>query len=102
MWVVLLVQPGGRYCAGKASGFRAQSLSKLLRYIWSGVHKEMSSILAAIAPSNKSPNSGVGEGCGVSANGFSCAHGAQINFGDLIPYLTYVLGGKICLYYDVK
>ncbi len=27
--------------------------------------------------------------CGVSANEYSCAHGAQINFGDLTPYLTY-------------
>ncbi len=33
-----------------------------------------------------SPNAGVG-GCGVSADEYSCAHGAQINFGDLIPYL---------------
>jgi hypothetical protein len=24
--------------------------------------------------------------CGVSANEYSCAHGAQINFGDLTPY----------------
>ncbi len=29
--------------------------------------------------------------CGVSANEYNCAHsqGAQINFGDLTPYLTY-------------
>jgi hypothetical protein len=27
--------------------------------------------------------------CGVSANEFNCTHGAQINFGDLTPYLTY-------------
>jgi hypothetical protein len=27
--------------------------------------------------------------CGVSAHEYSCAHGAQINFGDLTPYLTY-------------
>ncbi len=26
-------------------------------------------------------------GCGVSANEYSCAHGAQKNFGDLTPYL---------------
>ncbi len=32
---------------------------------------------------------GGGRGCGVSANDYSCAHGALINFGD--PYLTYVL-----------
>jgi hypothetical protein len=30
-------------------------------------------------------------GCEVSANEFSCAHGAQINFGDPTPYLTYGL-----------
>jgi len=33
---------------------------------------------------------GKGGGCGVSANEYSCAHGAQINFGDLTPYLNYV------------
>jgi hypothetical protein len=32
---------------------------------------------------------GGGGGCGVSANECSCAHGAQINFRDLTPYLTY-------------
>ncbi len=30
-----------------------------------------------------------GGSCGVSANEYSCAHGAQINFGDLTTYLTY-------------
>ncbi len=40
-----------------------------------------------------SPNAGEG-GEGVvagsqPANEYSCAHGAQINFGDLTPYLTY-------------
>jgi hypothetical protein len=30
-------------------------------------------------------------GFGVSANEHSCAHGAQINFGDLSPYLSYVV-----------
>jgi hypothetical protein len=32
---------------------------------------------------------GGGGGCGVSANEYSCAHGAQINFRDLTPHLTY-------------
>jgi hypothetical protein len=32
-----------------------------------------------------------GGGCGDSANEYSCAHGAQINFWDLTPYLTYVV-----------
>jgi hypothetical protein len=36
-----------------------------------------------------SPNAGGGGFAGVSANEFSCAHGAQTNFGDLTPYLTY-------------
>jgi hypothetical protein len=31
----------------------------------------------------------MGRGCGVSANEYSCPHGAQINFGDLTPYLIY-------------
>jgi hypothetical protein len=31
-------------------------------------------------------------GGGVSAKEYSCAHGAQINFGDLTPYLTYDVG----------
>ncbi len=36
------------------------------------------------------PKYGGGGGCGgVSANEYSCAHGAQINFADLTPYLTY-------------
>jgi hypothetical protein len=34
-----------------------------------------------------------GSGCGVSANKYSCADGAQINFGDLTSYLPY---GQIC------
>jgi hypothetical protein len=33
------------------------------------------------------PKCGVEEGCGVSAKEYSCAHGAQINFGDLTPIL---------------
>ena len=39
-----------------------------------------------------SPNAGGGGSCGgggVSATEYSCAHGAQRNFGDLTPYLAY-------------
>jgi hypothetical protein len=32
---------------------------------------------------------GEGGRCGAPANEYSCARGAQINFGDLTPYLTY-------------
>jgi len=32
---------------------------------------------------------------GASANEYSCAHGAQINFGDLTPYLTYGYKGSM-------
>jgi hypothetical protein len=44
-----------------------------------------------------SPNAGGGVGCGASANEYSCTHvyscmhGAQINIGDLTPYLIYDL-----------
>jgi hypothetical protein len=42
------------------------------------------------------PNAGGGGGvAGISANEYSCAHGAQINFGDLTPYLTYEFQGDI-------
>jgi hypothetical protein len=34
------------------------------------------------------PNAGGGRGGGA---GYSCAHGAQINFGDITPYLNYVV-----------
>ncbi len=52
-----------------------------------------------ITPSYISPNGGEGGRCGVSVSvdDNSCALGAQINFGDLTPYLTYgdgVLGKK--------
>jgi hypothetical protein len=36
------------------------------------------------------PKSGGRGSCGVLANEYSCAHGAQINFGDLTPFLTWV------------
>jgi hypothetical protein len=34
---------------------------------------------------------GEGGSCWASADEYSCAHGAQINFGDLTPYLTHGL-----------
>jgi hypothetical protein len=34
---------------------------------------------------------GGGGGCGVSANEYSCAHKAQINYEDTTLYLTYAL-----------
>ncbi len=45
-----------------------------------------------IAPSYMSPNAGGGRSWGLSQwDEYSCAHGAQINFGDLTPHLTYGL-----------
>ncbi len=42
-----------------------------------------------------SPNAGGlgggGEICGVSANEYSCAYGAQINFVDLTSYINYMV-----------
>jgi hypothetical protein len=36
------------------------------------------------------PNAGRRGSCGISANEYSCTYtGAQINTGDLTPYLTY-------------
>ncbi len=44
-----------------------------------------------------------GEGsCVFSANEYSCAHGAQINFGDLTPYLTYDGGPLWSPHHKVK
>jgi hypothetical protein len=37
------------------------------------------------------PKCGGRGGCGVSANEYNCTHGAQINFEDLTPYLTYCM-----------
>ena len=42
-----------------------------------------------IAPSYMSPMLGEGVDCGGSASECSCAHGAQINFGDPTPYLIF-------------
>jgi hypothetical protein len=42
-----------------------------------------------------SPNAGEGVSCGVSANEYSCAQGAQINCGDLTPYLTYGVNHQV-------
>ncbi len=41
-----------------------------------------------------SPNAGGGGNCGVAAKEYSCGHGAQINFGDLTPYLSYDAAGQ--------
>jgi hypothetical protein len=61
-----------------------------------GCHKEMSSILAdQYALVDEPKCGGWGWGCGVPANEYSCAHGAQINFGDPASYLTYGLSQSI-------
>ncbi len=54
-----------------------------------GLQRELVYLGWPMAPSYMSPNAGGGgKFFGVSANEYSCAHGAQINFGDLTPYLT--------------
>jgi len=56
----------------------------------------MSSILADDSFLVNQPTCGGEGGCGVSANEYSCAQGgAQINFGDLTPYITYGSSGSI-------
>ncbi len=49
-----------------------------------------------IAPSDMSPNAG-GGGCGVSANEYRFAHGAQINFGDLTPIYPTHQSAVLCM-----
>ena len=56
------------------------------------LQKDVLYLGSPIAPSYMSPNGGGGGGgCGVPANEYSRTYGAQINFGDLSPYLTYDL-----------
>ncbi len=50
-----------------------------------------------IAPSYISANAGGGGWFAGLSNEYNCAHGAQINFGYLTPYLTYVRSS--CLWY---
>ncbi len=72
---------------------------------WGGLgrHKEMSSILADQwrPRPHMSPSGGRGV-AGVSSNDYSCAHGAQVNFGDLTPYLTYGMGNELNPYDSEK
>ncbi len=72
--------------------------------LYSGGHKKMSSTLLTDSALVHEPKWGGGGGCGcvVSAIGlsqceYSCAHGAQLNFGDLTPYLTYDPNHLLCL-----
>ncbi len=44
------------------------------------------------------PKFGGWGGCGVLDNEYSCAHGAQINFGDLTSYLTYDCDDKFSIF----
>ncbi len=67
---------------------------KILVYM-QGVTKRCRLSWRPIAPSYMSPNARGGGGFGVSANEYSCAHGAQINFGDLTSYLTYVCTSRL-------
>ncbi len=56
-----------------------------------GLQRDVTYLGRPIAPSYMSPNAG-GESCGVSlsANEYRQLYtGAQINFGDLTPFLTY-------------
>jgi hypothetical protein len=48
----------------------------------------MSSILADHIVVVNEPNCGVGEVAGVTTYKYSCAHGAQVNFGDLTPFIN--------------
>jgi hypothetical protein len=58
---------------------------------WIVGNKEMSSIFVdQLRPRIWGQMRGEGGSCGVSTNEeYSCAHGAQLKFGDQTPYLTY-------------
>ncbi len=69
-----------------------------------GGYKEMSSILTdqPVAPSNMSPNAGVGGGgCVVPANEYSCAHGAQINLWRSNSIFNLIPSTEICVIHSV-
>ena len=66
-----------RRIAGEAVGCE-QGVTKRCRLSW----LTNSALVSTIA------GGGAG-GWRISANEYSCAHGAQMNFGDLTPYLTY-------------
>jgi hypothetical protein len=86
-----------RYC--KRASCRANLLKKsegkffpgafqFVEYLGSGGYKEMSSILAdQWTPSYVSPNA---EEAGVAGSQPMRTAGAQLNFVDLTPYITYV------------
>ncbi len=59
-----------------------------------GVTKSVVFLGWPITPSYMSPNAGGIKVGGVSANEYSCTHGAQINFGDLTPY-SKTMGGCV-------
>ncbi len=63
-----------------------------------GSHRDVVYIGWPIAPTYMSPNAGGGD-CWVSVYEYSCAHGAQINFGDLNLYLTYGIGTDVMINY---
>ncbi len=69
-------------------------LTLLLRHIMTiqGQGSQRDVVYSTLAVTNSTlvyePKCG-GGGYRVSANEYSCAHGAQINLGDLTPYLTY-------------
>jgi hypothetical protein len=70
------------------------SSPQVRRIPWLGGHKEMSSTVAWLTnnPLSYEPKCRrKGGSCGVSTNEYSCAHGSQINFGDLTPYLSVPL-----------
>jgi hypothetical protein len=54
--------------------------------------KEMTNSALVYEPNAAGRGRGV---AGVSAKKYSCAHGAQINIGDLTPYFTYDSGGQL-------
>jgi hypothetical protein len=82
----------------KTSNYLSTANYKGNKRVWQGVTKRchLSWLTNSALIYCMSPNAGEG-GCEVSANEHSCAHGAQINFGDPSPYLTYGVWERVFL-----
>ena len=63
-----------------------QGVTKRCRLSW----------VSYMSPTAGGPGGGV---CGVSAKDYKCANRAQLNFGDLTPYLTYGFNANLhCIF----
>jgi hypothetical protein len=82
-----ILDPGSRGQKGTGSRIRIRNTVRYDQNFVRGSQRDAVYLGWPIVPSCMSPSAG-GWWREVSANEHSCAHGAQINFGDQTPYLT--------------